>query len=399
MIAKTLACLYSQAPPFWKGAPGVGKTAAAVGLARRIGVPFKLIHLSHDDGCEVHGTKVLAKETQEFEGRLYQSVTYAPPDYVLDALRACTPDPDLPGSGKGFMMIFDEITITPPPTHGPALKIFGDYTIAGIELPREKVGIIACGNPSHQAAGGWKLPLPTINRFTEIDYKVDPVSWANDFPGYWGNPPTIGRWDTNLAESDWSLNRTKVAAFIRQFPELLNKLPENGNDEPFCSCRTWDFVSRHMTVAPMVDLPADDLHDLLIGSIGAPAALQFRKWLEMQRLPDPRELLDKPDSFDGKYADADLFYIVKACAAEVMQRKRVAAANGNKKKDTDYVKKSWENIWKLLVIIQKAGGARDVVALTAFDLCPEAPRGLEAPVEIAEVIGTIRAAGINRRRA
>lgn len=400
MLGKTLACLYTQTPPFWEGAPGVGKTASAIGLARHLGVPFKLIHLSHDDGCEVHGTKVLSKETVELEGKTYSKVEYAPPDYVLDALKACKEDPELPGSGKGFLMIFDEITITPPPTHGPALKIFGDYTIAGIELPREKVGIIACGNPSHQAAGGWKLPLPTINRFTKIDFKVVPGEWAEHFPGYWNFPPTVSRWNKAIPESDWALNRSKIASFIRQFPDLLNKLPEGGNDEAFPSCRSWDFVSRHMTMAPIVDLASDELQDLINGSVGAAAGMQFRKWSDAQHLPDPRDLVDHPEHFttSGKFADADLFYIVKACAAEIQHRRRKAQENGNKKKEVEALVTSWTNVWKLLSLIHQKGGPRDIIALTGFDLIMDSPKGCPPPPDIEHVIDTVRAAGVTRRR-
>ena len=399
MLSKTLACLHTQTPPFWEGSPGVGKTAAAIGLARYLKVPFKLIHLSHDDGCEVHGTKVLAKETVELEGKIYSKVEYAPPDYVLDALNACKEDPESPGSGKGFLMIFDEITITPPPTHGPALKIFGDYTIGGIELPREKVGIIACGNPSHQAAGGWKLPLPTINRFTKMDFKVDPNDWAGQFPGYWGLPPVISRWGKTLEESDWGLNRTKVASFVRQFPDLLNKLPESGADDPFPSCRSWDFVSRHLTVAKELDVPEDELQELINGSVGPAAGMQFKQWLDALKLPDPRDLIDHPEKFTGKFADADLFYVVKACASEVQHRKRKCMEGGNKKKEVESLHKSWLNVWKLLDIIRKQGGPRDIVALTAFDLTMDAPKGCDPPEEMVEVVRTVRAAGVTRRKS
>ena len=60
--------------------------------------------------------------------------------------------------------------------------------------------------------------------------------------------------------------------------------------------------------------------------------------------------------------------------------------------------KSWANVWKLLDIIRKQGGPRDIVALTAFDLAVDAPKGCEPPPEMLEVVRTVRAAGVTRRK-
>ena len=127
----------------------------------------------------------------------------------------------------------------------------------------------------------------------------------------------------SIPESDWGMNRSKVASFIRQFPDLLNKLPESGADDPFPSCRSWDFVSRHVTMAKELDLAEDELQELINGSVGAPAGMQFKQWLDAQHLPDPRDLVDHPEHFSGKFADADLFYASRRVP------RRFSTASGN----------------------------------------------------------------------
>jgi hypothetical protein len=105
---------------------------------------------------------------------------------------------------------------------------------------------------------------------------------VSEFPSYWGNPPSI----PGLEEAQWQRNRSLVAAFIHRRPELLLQVPGEAGQTAFPSPRTWDYVSRLLTVCP------DDVEEFVLGAVGPGAGSEFLTWRQALDLPTPQQLLD-----------------------------------------------------------------------------------------------------------
>jgi hypothetical protein len=161
------------------------------------------------------------------------------------------------------------------------LRVVLERRVGDIKLP-DTVRIVAAANPPELAAGGWELAPPLANRFVHLNFKPNPSRWVAEFPSYWGNPPSI----PGLEETQWQRQRALVAAFIHRRPELLLQIPSEAGQLAFPSPRTWDYVSRLLTVCP------DDVEEFVLGAVGTGAGSEFLAWRQALDLPTPQQLLD-----------------------------------------------------------------------------------------------------------
>lgn len=397
MRDEVMVCLEQQLNVLLVSAPGMGKSTFTKWLAKELGVMHIDINLSQNEGIDVHGARVIAREQKKINGQSCTVTVQAPPDYAIEAADAKT----------GALINFEELTCVPPAEAGPTLGIFSDYVIGGIKLDKERIGITACCNPPELSAGGWKLSLPTMNRFVKIDFNQDVHEWAQNFATYWDSPPHIGRWGVKTAESEWSKDRVLIAAFAKHFPDLVNKPPSaDSAEESFCTYRSLDFASRIKTGCRLRGVDIATRRELWNGTIGAPAAKQMDEYLNNLDLPDPGAVLDDPDKFDLSSITSDkVFYIVMACVAEVLNRKRQddevkGKDGGYNKKLHDRAVMSWQHMWDVLLEILKQRGPKDIVALAANRLVTKAnwPEGAEAPMAVDEVVKVVRASGVDLRK-
>jgi DNA polymerase III delta prime subunit len=356
MMKQILVSFYSHRPPLLWGPPGVGKTRFAQWLARRLGVRSFFVCLSHKADNEVHGQPVISKKTVELNGKECTVVEQAPPQYAIEAMKAS-------GAGfKGSIIVYDELTCIPPSTAGPALAIFGEHRIADRDLDPDTVATLACANPAEQAAGGWNLAPPTSRRFDHLKFQLNPLDWAEHFPGYWDEPPAMGRFGVVVPEDEWSRDRALIAAYIRTFPEQLFQWPKDAAKRGGCwtdsnvvhvggwaNPATWDAVSRHLTNSRFLELSDTATQEMLIGAIGTEATMQFQTWRDKMDMPTPRELLDKPElvsKIPSNRAD-QLYYAMNGCVELFKQ----SLARHNEKisdpKARERVISDWKACWEV----------------------------------------------------
>jgi hypothetical protein len=392
MFNRVLTLLQSQTNVLLVSNPGMGKSSFTRWMADQLGVLHIDINLSQNEGIDVHGARVLGKEPRMINGKACTVTVQAPPDYAIEAATA----------PQGALINFEELTCIPLSEAGPTLGIFSDYIIGGVKLDRSRVGIIACCNPPEASAGGWALSLPTINRFTELQFEQSVSEWAENFVSYWGRPPVIERWGEKTPENEWARDRAMIAAFAKQFPDVVNKLPAHGAPEKaFCSFRSLEAASRIKTRCRLNNVNDDDRQVLWNGTIGAGAAKQLHEYIRNIKLPTPAALIDDPDSFDMASVKTDqMFYILLACVGEVEYRKRcdeqLPVVN---KKSRKHVVQSWQNLWKILEIVYRNGGPKDIVAIAARHACATStyPLGAEPPQFVQEIVKVVRAAGVTYR--
>lgn len=399
MFKQTLACLRSHVTPIYWGSPGIGKTAYARWIARQIGGESYFVCLSQREGVEVHGAQVLAGQF-EYQGKSYTVTELAPPRYIREALTSKVP----------IVIVFDELTTANPSVQAPTLSIISEYRAAEIDLPRRNVGIIACANAPDEAAGGWPLPPPMANRLRHYRYRLDPKDWANQFPGYWGEPPVIEFGDHVMPEGEWIQARSLVAAYIHAKPDALLRVPKTneageagpdgvpaGRHGPWPSPRTWDHVSRSLVQAQLLGMSDQELHEDVVGSVGQGAAVSFLQWREQMNLPDPRVLVDDPGSFVLPPRNDQTFYLMKGCVTEAIHRKRQSDEQPTSRPLAARAVAGWNSCWKIMAAIHEhPNGPRDIAVLGAHELAvpDHHPRGAMPPEEVDIFMPTLRAAGV-----
>lgn len=258
---------------------------------------------------------------------------------------------------------------TPPACQAPLLRIVHELVVGELELPTEKIAVIAAANPPEAAASGWDIAAPLANRFCHLQFKLNTNEWVENFPIYWTTPPKLSLWGVDLKEDRWSQNRVIVSAFIRTKPSLLMAFPDKASQQ--CSAwpspRSFDNVSRVMTAADIHGLSKDDRAELVSGNIGTGPAIEFLNWAEQLDLPDPEDILAKPDSYKFPTRGDRQFAVLSSVVAAV-----VAKNNAER----------WKKGWQVMITAAEKHGAPDVAAATARMLCKNRPpRGAQIPIE------------------
>lgn len=383
--------------PLIEGPPGVGKSAAVADLARRLSVRSFILFPSHKLGSEVHGQPVISKTPFKYKECEYTVVEQAPPRYVLEAMSAADEKGCL-----GAIINIEEFTTITAHEQAPFLGVVADFMIGEIRLNRYEIGIVICCNPPEMAAGGTPLTAPAANRMIHLKYEFDPVEFATNFVGYWGNPPELGIWGEHLPEGEWIQDRGRVAAFLRSCPDQAFRYPDDPKNRSgaWPSPRQWDSVSRFLTVARLDKLPHRVLHEMLFGAVGQGAASQFLAWSDKAHLPDPRDLVDDPQLFNIPNGRSDLlFYILTSCIAEAAHRHRQALDDHSKNRGKLMSRAitAWLNCWRMLGTVVKKDGPKDVAAVAAKLLSKSEARPKDAPVpdEVVELAPVVDAAGLD----
>lgn len=314
-----LDIIFTGAPVLIWGAPGVGKTAAIVQFAKQSGLPCEVVLASIREPADFSGLPII------HEG----GVRFAPPNWAVRLAEA----------GRGILF-FDEISTAPPAVQAALLRVVLDRVVGDLQLPKD-IYIIAAANPPHQAAGGWELSPPLANRFAHLEWTVDPREWAQEFPRYWGAPPS------HPYPEAWSIARSEVAGFIAYRPTLLLAPPTNHTENSWASPRSWDNASRMLAYIRAEGGTLEDALPYIAGAVGKGAGMEFYTWLREADLPDPESVLQNPNLLPDR---ADKLYAVLGAVVQLV---------GD---DHERYQKAWH------VIDRAADIAVDIAAVFARDL-------------------------------
>lgn len=355
---------YARVPLLLWGPPGVGKSAAVTSWARRRGLPCWTVIASLREPADFGGLPLVGKGV---DGAA--SVTFAPPRFAQEAAR------------DGGVIFLDELSTAPPAVQAALLRAVVDKAFGDLEMDPEKVTILAAANPPEVAAGGWDLAPPLANRFLHHTFALDPATWTEEFPHYWGAPPALSFQGRGVAETAWAEARLLVAAFLRARPHLLLALPaeESKRGGAWPSPRSWDYASRFLAGA---DGQASLVLPLLIGCIGEGPAVEFCHWLRELDLPDPEKLLASPKSYVHP-ARSDQAYAILSAVAQ-----RAVAA--------ELTPRRWLAAWTILAAAAEAGGA-DVAAAAARTLARARGDRQDLPLprhELTPFLPVLRSAGM-----
>lgn len=290
MKDKLLHYMNARVPVLISGPPGVGKTAMVQALGRELGLHVETVIASIHDPVDFGGWPVVADGKFRLE----------PPPW-FERLKA------------GGILFLDELTNAPRAVQAALLRVLLERVVGEAVLP-DNVYIIAAANPVDVAADGWSLSLPMTNRLAHIEFKLDSWEWAQNFPTYWGNPPSFDRLD----EQNWLRARSMVAAFISRRPELLLQMPKDETQWAWPSPRSWDHASRLM--AMVLDQGVNAWAEYVVSCVGSGAAMEFINWATYVDLPDPEQIIANPHKAPVPDKPDQQFAVASALSAALQNK-------------------------------------------------------------------------------
>jgi hypothetical protein len=361
---------------FW-GPPGVAKTAAMRALARRCG--WYLEHLTPGE----RGEGAFGVVPVPVHGAHGTVISYPSPDWVDGFERK-----DKEAAGVCFL---DEINTAPPALQPALLGALQERRIGGAFLGA-RVRMVGAANPTGHAAAGWDLAAPVANRMGHLDWPVIDTdtwtSWLMNGAVDDGAPVDADAEEARVM-AEWPQTFAHacglIAAFVRRRPELLHKMPNDGDPaqgRAWPSPRTWEYATRAFASAKLHGLSEDDSEEFVAAFVGPAAAGELYVWLREADLPDPAELLDGRVKFEADKRRPDRTEaVLNACIAIV------APANAAKRDDRSRA------FWKL---------SRDVMGCGKDAVTPAVKRAIDAGLQrlpearevLAGLFDVLNAAGV-----
>ncbi len=345
----------ARIPVLLWGPPGTGKSSAVAAMSEALDIPHEVVIASIREPSDFGGLPVVDGD----------DVKFAPPRWARRLAEA--------GTGVLFL---DEISTAPPAVQAALLRVVLERVVGDLVLP-QNIAIVAAANPPDQAADGWDLSAPLANRFCHLDWQVDPTVVATGLVAGFKTP------DVPQLSKGWQDQLPVTAALVGGFLAVRRSLVIAPPDEralagrAWPSPRTWEMVARLLAAARAVDASMEARRNLVIGSVGDGAGLEFLTWLEELDLPDPESALKDPESVDFPDRGDRLYAALSAVAGAV-------AANPTPER--------WLAGWRVLE--RAAGHAPDVGAMAARVLAQVRPSGMSAPREAAIFVPVLKAAGL-----
>lgn len=294
------------------GLPGVAKTAAIHALGKHFG-----LHVEHlAPGERGEGAFGVTPVPEVKDGQTV--LRYPPPEWVENLRHD--------GKEEVGIVFVDELNTAPPALQPALLGAIQERRIGGHTFgPR--VRVLGAANPVGQAAGGWDIAPPVANRLGHLDWpSPDAEEWANWLLGGAAEQETLDALvEEKRVMAAWPEAYAKsaglVSAFVRRRPELLHKMPAEGDpaqSRAWPSPRTWDYATRARASAEVHALSPVDTDELLCAFIGHGAAGELVTWTQEQDLPSPADLLDGKSKFEHDPKRLDRTEAVLSCCAALV---------------------------------------------------------------------------------
>jgi len=240
------------------GPPGIGKTAIAEELAKRLNAKLRVYLAATQDPTDLSGVPHCneAKKTTVF---------YAPEDFLQLTDLA---DPENMGA---IVALFDDITTANDSVFASYFRMFQQRQVANI-LIRDNVLLIGTGNRVEDRAAAHDLPSALANRMFHIDVQHDDEAWIE-----WAQQAGI---------------QPQFVSYIRTRPEQLYQFDPNKLRRAFATPRSIEMASK-LQAAVGVDHPL--LHNVIAGCVGKEWATEYTAYLaNITSLIPPEDILKNP---------------------------------------------------------------------------------------------------------
>lgn len=283
LVAAIRTGYFLQEPEFIWGPPGVGKSEVVAQAARQIAadlVKAKKIKKVEDFGLV--DFRMALRDPTDIKG-------FPMPDAQTKTMKFYR-DAELPTSGYGILFM-DELVSATPATQAAGMQLTlknhkGEHAIGDYVLPAGW-SIVAAGNRETDRGVVHRMPTPLANRFTHLDYEVDPKAWVQ-----------------------WALDNdisAELIAFIRFKEELLFKFDPKLDSKAFPTPRSWVRTEKYVHA----EVAEDVKYELVKGTVGEGPGSEywaFRKLvnelptIDEIRLAPEKTRVPGPDALSARFA-------------------------------------------------------------------------------------------------
>ncbi len=318
----------AKTPVILWGAPGQGKTSVLEAIAEQTGREITTILAS-------------IREPSDFAGL---------PHIVDGKTKLIAPDwaQKINENKSSSILFFDEISTAPPATQAAMLRVALDRIVGDLYLG-DDVSIVAAANPPEIAADGWDLAAPMANRFCHLDWHLPAEVVRDGFATGW-SPIRVPNPDPEAVATATREARLLVAAFLNARPDMVTVMPkataEAGRAYP--TPRSWEMVATLLGFATAANSSATTRRLLIAGAIGVGTAGEFLSYIDELDLPNPEDLLAKPENFEPP-TRGDKVYAIGASVLAVVKE--------NNTPDR------WKAAGRLIAVIAKSNHSDVAVAI------------------------------------
>lgn len=350
-------CLEASEPCVAVGDPGQAKTAVTHAVAQERNWVIKPLMLSILEPQDVMGFPSVENGV----------TIYNPPAWAAE-LAAC----------DNGILFLDELSTASPAMQKPALRIVHERIVGDLELGR-KVRIIAAMNPPDSGVGALDLPPALANRFVWINWQQPQGSVADGFIGGWPSVSTLQfdpEWEQRIPQY-----LALVGAFLKTRPELENQMPSGPDASgPWPSGRTWEMLARLLAAAHNSGISEKGRADLIMGTVGKGAGMEFSSWEQNVDLPDPEEILADPAKAAVPSRPDQTYAVIAAVAGAVLRN------NSNER---------WSGALRYFARVAKEQKQLDTAAMGVRQIAAHAPSvDAEVPDEITILEPILREVGL-----
>ena len=319
-ITMLTACAKARKTLALVGAPATAKTSVIRQVADHLGYELITLIGSRMDPTDVSGLP--HSEEIEIDGMKFPATVYLANWWQVRTLQL-----------KKVILFFNEFSNTPPATRASLLSFLQDREFPnGQKLPDETIIVVAM-NPSEEAADGFDLDLPTINRMGWLSWRVSNDSWFEGMKsGNFETPFDIDLVPDSQRNENELFWRKRIVRFLGENPGFIHLQPKedaqmnlsmfnltenNPSDttvfrNAWASRRSWNNIAEILGFIPKADVPIQDA--LLSAFVGFSAATNFREWIRKNDATiNPADVMANPKKFKwNDYEVAEIHTILRA---------------------------------------------------------------------------------------
>lgn len=255
-------------PPLLWGAIGVGKSSFVESVAAALGYRYYQLCASHIDPAAVAGVPVPDMEVY--------ITRFLPPEFLAQ---------------EKLLLFLDEINTAPETVVAAVMEVIRTRRLGGRVFGDLKIALAA--NPTEEAAGGFLLPKPLVNRLVHLDFQLPMEEFfrITSLPPHKRNEHRTIEVIAKIAplqdiEREWVVAVAGVDGFLSKFPQHYSVQKPKAGDIAFPTPRSWDNAKIIIAVFRAVGASEGALHTALAGTVGRGVAAEFLHYISNFDMPD-----------------------------------------------------------------------------------------------------------------